>query len=98
MTDRLIPILSISCGALTTLYVGLIITTIFFASYQSEAMNSVRVTESQIGNLESDYYSDMNNVTHMNPATLGFVNPSEIQYVAEANDTSSNQAFAFVGH
>jgi hypothetical protein len=96
MPDRLIPILSLSCGTLTTLYVGLMVTTIFFASWQSEAMNSVRTTESQIGNLESQYYTAMNKVTNENPETLGFVTPAHVAYVAESQDASAD--LSFVGH
>ncbi len=93
MSDRLIPVLSISCGALTLSYLFLMITTIFFASYQTEALNSVRNNESIIATLESTYYSDTNRINSLDPSTLGYVMPSNVQYVAESNNAGSNLTF-----
>ncbi len=89
MPNRIIPLLGISCGALTTLYVGLVVTTIFFAAWQTNAMSSVRNTESAIGNLESNYYSAINRISSLNPSTLGFVSPARVEYVSKVLDTST---------
>jgi hypothetical protein len=94
MPDRLIPVLSVACAALTTLYVALVVTTIFFASWQSQAMSNVRITESSIGNLEAKYYDTINQVSQMDPATLGFVTPTDIEYVASARDNAASLTFA----
>jgi hypothetical protein len=94
MPDRLIPGLSLSCGALTVLYVSLVVTTIFFASWQTEAMSSVRNAESQIGNLEANYYTAMNQASTLTPATLGFVTPTQVEYVPAVTNTSANLTFA----
>jgi hypothetical protein len=94
MTDRLIPALSISCGALTVLYVVLVISTIFFASLQTEEMSYVRGSESTIGTLESNYYTAINKASNLSPATLGFVAPVEVKYVATAQTVSSGLTFA----
>lgn len=94
MSDRLIPVLSLSCGGLVTLYVGLVVTTIFFAAWQTQAVSSVRITESSIGNLEANYYTTVNRVSALDPATMGFVSPAQVEYVAEVTDTSSGLSFA----
>jgi L-lactate permease len=93
MSDRLVPTLGISCALLTASYVSLVVITVFFAAWQSQAVYSVRNTESAIGNLEAKYYTTMNHVTQLNPATLGFVTPATVQYVAEARDASAGLSF-----
>ena len=95
MSDRIIPVLSVSCGMLTTLYVVLVVTTVFFASWQTEAMSSVRVSESQIGTLEANYYTAINKASNLSPATLGFVTPEQVRYVATAQTAS---ALTFAGN
>lgn len=89
--DRLVPMLGASCGILAVLYVTLVVTTIFFASWQSQAVSTIRTSESTIGNLESQYYSTINSVSSIDPSSLGFVAPTDVQYVAAASvkDTSN---------
>jgi hypothetical protein len=94
MTARLIPALSLSCGAFGTLYMGLMIATIFFATWQTQAVSSVRDTESAIANLETNYYSTMNRISEINPSTVGFVQPAQVEYVAETKNTSATLTFA----
>ena len=94
MSDRFIPALSVSCGALSVLYVTLVVTTIFFASWQTEAMSSVRNAESQIGNLEANYYTAINQASELSPATLGFVSPTEVTYVQQVTNSSAGLSFA----
>jgi hypothetical protein len=94
MTVRIIPLLSFSCGILTALYIGLMASTIFFAAEQSQDASSVRNAESAIANLETGYYSTMNQITNINPATVGFVQPTVVEYVAEAQNGSPGLTFA----
>ena len=94
MSERLIPTLSISCGALVVTYVALVVTTIFFATWQTESVSSVRNAESAIGTLEANYYTAINHASTLNPTTLGFVAPTHIQYVATAQNPSANLTFA----
>ena len=94
MSDRLIPALSVSCGALTVLYVTMVVTTIFFASWQTEAMSSVRNAESRIGTLEANYYSAIDHASSINPSTLGFVAPTHVLYVQTAKNASAGLTFA----
>ncbi len=92
--DRLIPFLSASCGLLAISYVALMVTTIFFASWQSQAVSSIRDSEGRIGNLESQYYSTINSVSSIDPSSLGFVAPTDVEYVAAASSRTSNLTFA----
>jgi hypothetical protein len=94
MSDRLTPTLGIVCAALVTSYVGLMVTTIFFAAWQTQAVSAVRTTESAIGNLEANYYETVNRLGALNPSTLGYVAPAQVEYVAETVETSSGLSFA----
>ncbi|MDR3548499.1 MAG: hypothetical protein P4M11_09595 [Candidatus Pacebacteria bacterium] len=94
MTDRIIPTLGISCGALTILYIGLMISTIFFAAWQTQSVSTVNNLQSQIGNLENNYYTLTSHISQINPTSVGFVEPSQVQYVAEANNASAGLTFA----
>jgi hypothetical protein len=94
MSDRIIPALSVSCGALTTLYISLMVMTIFFASWQTESVNSLRTIEGQIGNLEANYYTALNKISTMDPTTLGFVTPSQVEYVNASQNNSIGLTFA----
>ena len=85
MSDRLIPTLSISCGSLVVLYMALVVTTIFFATWQTEAMSSVRSIEGHIGTLEANYYTAISHASALNPFNLGYVAPRQIQYVQTSN-------------
>jgi hypothetical protein len=84
MPNRLIPVLSFSCGTLTLSYVVLMVTTIFFAAWQTQAMGSVRLAESTIGNLEANYYTTINHLSSLDPTALGYVSPGQVEYVTIA--------------
>jgi hypothetical protein len=94
MRNHLTSILSIACGVLTTSYVGLMVATIFFAAWQTQAVNSVRTTQSAIGNLEANYYQAVNHLSGLNPASQGYVSPTQVEYVAESVETSTGLSFA----
>jgi cytochrome oxidase assembly protein ShyY1 len=74
MPTRIIPVLSFSAGGLVLVYLGLIVTTVLFATWQTQAASSIRDAQATIGTLDST-----------DPATLGFVHPSQVEYVAAAN-------------
>jgi hypothetical protein len=97
MPDRLVPVLGAACGLLALSYVTLMVTTIFFASWQSQAVGSIGLSESTIGNLESQYYSTINSVSSIDPSSLGFVSPTDVEYVAAAS-ANSNSNLTFAGN
>ncbi|MBA3789022.1 hypothetical protein H0X32_01335 [Patescibacteria group bacterium] len=94
MSDRLIPILSLSCGGLVTLYIGLVVSTVFFATWQTQTVSSVRDTESAIGNLETNYYTTLTRVSAIDPHSVGYVSPSNVKYVVAVRNVSSGLTFA----
>ncbi|KND50990.1 MAG: hypothetical protein AB202_01105 [Parcubacteria bacterium C7867-007] len=85
MPTRLIPVLSISAGVLVMVYLGLIVATILFATWQTQALSSIRDAQAAIGTLESKYYVAIGTLDSTNPYSLGFVRPTNVQYVAGAN-------------
>jgi hypothetical protein len=85
MPTRIIPVLSISAGAHVMLYLGLVVTTILFATWQTQALSSIRDSQAAIGLLEAKYYASIGTLDSTNPYSLGFVHPAHVQYVAAAN-------------
>jgi hypothetical protein len=94
MRDHFISVLSFSCGALTLSYIALVGFTIFFASWQTTATQSLRSTEGQLGTLEANYYTAMDHASSLNPTQLGYVTPKEVQFVPAAQDASVGLTFA----
>jgi hypothetical protein len=85
MPTRIIPVLSFSAGGLVLVYLGLIVTTVLFATWQTQAASSIRDAQATIGMLETQYYASIGTLDSTDPATLGFVHPSQVEYVAAAN-------------
>lgn len=79
--DRFIPILSFAVGASLAVYVVLVVTTILFAAWQTQEVSLIRTTEGTISQLESSYYAQVAQVDAIQPASLGFVAPHQVQYV-----------------
>ncbi|MDB5265126.1 MAG: hypothetical protein JWN64_697 [Parcubacteria group bacterium] len=88
MPDRTISILGISCGALLSVYVALVITTITFAAWQTELRASIRSTEGMISSLESEYYEHVAAITATAPSAFGLVPPASVRYAAKAPATA----------
>ena len=84
--DRFIPLLTILCGALGASYVGLVIMTILFATWQTQEVSTMRSTESAISLLESSYYTEVAKLDAVNPSSLGFVTPHDTRYVSAVTD------------
>ncbi len=94
MRDHLVSILSFSCGALTLSYIALVGFTIFFASWQTTATQSLRASEGQLGSLEAKYYSAMDHASTLNPTQLGYVTPKSVQFVPAAQNVGATLTFA----
>jgi hypothetical protein len=94
MSDRIIQTMMITCAMLVTSYVCFMVATIYFAAWQTQAVSSVRNTESAIGNLEANYYQTVNRLSALDPSSLGYVTPVDVEYVAEAAETSTGLSFA----
>lgn len=86
MSNRLIPLLSISCSILIGVYLVLVATTIFFAAWETKLSASVRASESRIVALETEYYAAIDAINTTNLASAGYTRPKSVEYV---NQTGS---------
>lgn len=85
MPSRTIPVLSLSVGVLLFAYMALVVTTIVFATWQTQAASSISDAQAAIGTLETQYYASIGALDSTNPYSLGFVQPTQVEYVAAAN-------------
>lgn len=84
MPDRTIFVLGVVAAALVVVYIGLMITTIFFASWQTQLARGIDDTRSRIHNLENDYYGAIAKLDSTDPYSVGLVAPSKVEYVVAA--------------
>lgn len=89
---RLTPLLSATAGALVAVYVALMITTIIFASLQTQLAQNVQEKHMEIAKLEDSYYASVAQLDSTDPHSLGYVTPPHIQYLSAA--TLPNLTFA----
>lgn len=82
---RLIPLLSASAGVLVAAYVALMITTIVFASLQTQLAQNVQNKHMEIAKLETAYYASVAALDSTDPRSLGYVTPSHVQYLTQAS-------------
>jgi hypothetical protein len=85
MPSRTIPALSIATGSLFLVYLVLVVTTILFATWQTQAASSISDAQAAIGTLEAKYYASVGSLDSTNPYSLGFVQPTQVEYVAASN-------------
>lgn len=85
MPTRTIPVLTISVGVLFFAYMALVVTTIVFATWQTQAASSISDAQAAIGTLEAQYYASIGSLDSTNPYSLGFVQPKQVEYVAASN-------------
>lgn len=82
MPNRLIPILSVSCGAVFAGYIALVAATVFFAAWETDLSLSARDAESRIAALETEYYDAIATLNNTDVASAGFHTPGKVEYVA----------------
>jgi hypothetical protein len=82
---RLVPALSASIGVLVAAYVALMVTTIIFASLQTQLAQDVQDKHMQIAKLEDSYYASVATLDSTDPHALGYVKPAHVQYLTEAS-------------
>jgi hypothetical protein len=76
--------LSIACGAVFGLYVIFMIMAVSFASLEVERARDARTKEASVVALETDYYAAIDRLAGSNPTALGYVTPSDVEYVNES--------------
>jgi hypothetical protein len=84
MPDRTNFILGLAAGALAVIYVGIMITTIIFASWQTQLARGIDDSRSRIQSLEDDYYHAIAKLDNTDPHSVGLVAPSKVEYVTAA--------------
>ncbi len=82
MSHKLSTTLGACAGALLAAYIGLVVTTIFFAALQTKLAYTMQGTQTEIAALESSYYASVAMLDATDPHTLGFVKPAHVEFVA----------------
>ncbi len=84
MPDRTISSLGALVAVLVLAYLGLVVTTVSFAAWQTDLAVSAQDTESSIGSLEGQYYAQVGRLAATDPASLGLSKPSHVSYAVAA--------------
>lgn len=84
MPDRLVPMLRNSFVGLMTLYVALVISTVYFAARETDYRDAIHDTEASIAALEARYFAAVDRITKTDPAALGLGAPAGKRYAREA--------------
>ncbi len=82
LPSRTLMVLSIACAVVFSVYVLLVLTTVYFASYKTELATDIRAQEARMVTLETEYYAAVGRLTASDPETHGFVSPTQVRYVS----------------
>ena len=88
MPDRLIPILRGSFFALIGVYVLLVISTVYFATAETDLREAIHDAEASIATLEGRYFGAVDRLTHTDPASMGLAAPLAKRYAREVDAPS----------
>jgi len=92
MSDKLIPVLGSATALLIGIYVTLVVTTIYFATWQTQGIAQIRELEGTIASLETEYYAVIERINRTDPMAHGLASPIAVRYVAATEGT--NVSFA----
>lgn len=81
MSDKLIPVLGSATILLIGVYVTLVVTTIYFATWQTQGHAEIRELEGTIASLETEYYAAIERINRTNPIAHGLSAPLAVRYV-----------------
>lgn len=84
MPDRTVPVLAIAAGCLVVVYLALMLTTIFFAAWQTQLVRGIDDTRERIHRLETEYYNAIARIDSTDPSSVGLVAPKKVEYVVAA--------------
>ncbi len=84
MPNRLLTYLGVTLSTLVVSYLVLVIGTVYLASAQTDLLSRVSDKEASIGQLEARYYKAIAELSAVNPASIGFVTPSNKLYARAA--------------
>ncbi len=92
MSDKLIPVLGAATILLIGIYVTLVVSTIYFATWQTQGLAEIREVEGTIAALETEYYDAIALINRTDPSMHGLAAPVAVRYVAAVQNT--NVSFA----
>lgn len=90
--DRTNLVLGAVAVALLIVYVGLMASTIFFATWQTQLTRGIMDTRSRILVLETQYYAAIAKIDSTDPSSLGLVAPANVDYVVAKRAPSLTRA------
>lgn len=88
MPDRTISLLGATVAVLVTVYIGLVVTTITFATMQTELALTARDAESAIGAIETAYYAQVGVLSATDPKSMDLHKPSAVHYATKVTAPS----------
>lgn len=84
MPDRTLSILGVIASSLAACYVVLMITTVTFATWQTELSLAAREAETAISMLESRYYDEVGTLAATDPSSMSLGKPRAVRYAVQA--------------
>ena len=92
MSDKLIPVLGAITASLIGIYMTLVVSTIYFATWQTQGLAEIREIEGTIASLETQYYEAIARINRTDPGVHGLSAPTAVRYVTAVQGT--NVSFA----
>lgn len=90
--DRTVPVLALAAASLVAVYLVLMVTTIFFAAWQTQLARSMDDSRERIQKLEAEYYRTIARIDSTDPLSVGLVAPAKVHYVVSARPTGLTYA------
>ena len=84
LPDRPVQLLSLIAAGLVAVYIVLVVTTIFFAAWQTQLASRIDDAHASISALEDEYYAAIARIDATDPSALGLVAPDRVEYVVAA--------------
>ena len=84
MPDRTIPILGVTAACLVVVYLIVMLTTIFFAAWETQLARGIDDTRERIHKLEGSYYDAIAEIDSTDLSSTGLVAPTRVEYVVAA--------------
>lgn len=81
MSNRVTHILKYLCGALLSVYMVLMVSTVIFAAVETKLSSVIHKTRTDIGMIETKYYDEISRVNAIDPGAMGYVKPKQVVYV-----------------
>ena len=84
LPNRIVLMLSVTAAGLVAVYITLMLTTIFFAAWQTQLASGIDDSRERIHRLEDQYYQVIDKIDATDPGSMGLVAPHTVEYVVAA--------------